>query len=210
MLKRTSYRIASLLMIAYAATAIVWPAGCGRAISEGFHGITGSSGRVTLIKGDPAEISTLAKRYGAVEIAPFNNDVGKACPNEVLAALPNAIKAQLRYRPRTIKERLKFKKAQDTGPFFTGPPNKKLLIQGTIIQYDAAKTDTKGIIEKAAGPVDEAICRIKIFDAQTHRFIAEGNCTGRSKSVIRTGSDELAKGIGKAIRKWLTPTKKKS
>ena len=183
--------------------------GCGRAISEGFHGITGSSGRVTLIKGDPAEISTLAQRYGGVEILAFGNDVGGVCPPEVLTSLPGAVKEQLRYRPRTFKERIKFKKAQDTGPFFTGPADKKLLIKGTIIQYDAARTDTKGIIEKAAGPVDEAICRIKIFDAQTHKFIAEGNCTGRSKSVVRTGPGELARGIAKAIRKWLTPAKKK-
>jgi hypothetical protein len=53
------------------------------------------------------------------------------------------------------------------------------------------------------GPLDEAICRVQFIDAANGAVLGEANCTGRVKSSVRTGPQELAKGVGKAIKKLI-------
>lgn len=177
-------------------------AGCSRGIKEGFYGITGSSGKIVLIQGDEADIRQLADRYGSVTVEPFTNDIGQACPPEFLSALPDSIAEQLRYRSASFGERIKGKDDEDQGPFFTGPADKSLLISGRVIQYE-----TGDLAGKALGPMEEAICRVQVHDGQTKNILAEANCTGRVKSSIRTGANEMAQGVAKAMRKMLQPAK---
>lgn len=179
----------------------VLSAGCGRGIKEGVYAITGSSGKVTLLQGQADRISNLAYEYGSFSVGQFNNEVGAVCPEQFINELPGAIEDELRYRKPSVQERLTFKDGQELGPFFTGPADKNLIISGRIIQYEAGD-----MLDKAAGPMDEAICRIRIID-QSGQLLAEANCVGRAKSAVRTGPGELAEGVAKAIAKLLKPKK---
>jgi len=180
------------------------PVGCTRGISEGFHALTGSSGKVVVIQGDAQVLGKASENYGAVKIDPFTSDVGNACPAEFLSAIPGAIEEQLRFRDPSMTERVKFKDKEKLGPYFTGPAENNIKETGRVIQNDQG-----GITDKAMGPMDEAICRIQFYDDSTGTMIAEANCTGRVKSSVRTGPKELATGVGKAVRKLLKPEKKK-
>ena len=169
------------------------------------YALKGSSGKTVLIEGSPEQVSMLAYRYGSYRVEPFANDVGDICPQAFIDQLQIMIERQLRYKSRSIKDKIKRKKKEQMGPFFTGPLNKTLIIKGRVIQYDISD-----IIDRAASPLDEAICRVKIIDADTGNILAEGNCTGRAKSSVRTGAKELADGVAKAVKKMLKPRKQKN
>jgi len=197
------------LLLAGIMFAISFQFGCSRGIKEGFYALKGSSGEFTLINGDAEKISRLAYEFGGIKVEPFQNDVGAICHPQFLEALPPAIEKQLQYRSRSLGDRVKFKKEQEMSPFFTGPADKLLLIKGRVIQYEPAKPGEKGMMEKVIGNLDEAICRVQLFDNAAGTLLTESNCVGRVQSSIRTGHEQLAEGIAKAIRKWLAPEKVK-
>ncbi len=174
--------------------------GCGRGIKEGLYAVTGASGKTTLIKGDP---SGIAAQYGSCTVETFQNDIGDVCPQSFLDKLSGVIQEQLRHKPRSLGDKLKGKEKGELGPFFTGPANKSILITGRVIQYDIGD-----IADKALSPLDEAICRVQILDANTNTLLVEANLTSRVKSSVRTGSSEMAEGIAKAIGKLFLPKKK--
>ena len=191
MSKGSNYKltVAGLLLICLLGS------GCSRGIKEGLYAIKGSSGKASLIKG---ETSRLAEEYGSFRVEPFQNDVGDICPEEFLAELGPAIEESLQYKSKSFKDSLKGKKKEELGPFFAGPTEKILVIKGVVIQYDMGS-----LMDKAASPMDEAICRIRIYDGGDDSLLAEANCTGRSKSSVRTGPKELAEGVAKGIKKLL-------
>ncbi len=176
--------------------------GCSRGISEGVHALTGSSGKFVFIQGTKEQTSQLAGQYGGVTVEPFQNDVGEVCSQEFLNLVPGEITEALQYASRSITDKVKGVSKDEKGPFFTGPADKTLVIKGRVIQYDIG-----GVVDKAAGPLDEAICRVQFVDGQTGAVLAEGNCTGRVKSAVRTGPKELAEGVAKAVQKILKPKK---
>ena len=181
-------------------------AGCSRGISEGLHAVTGAGGKATLLQGDQDQLATVASRFGGVRVEHFENEVGPVCPDAFFTAVPFAIEEQLRYRPRSVGEQLKRIPGKLTGdaaekqPFFSGPADKVLLIRGRVIQYDVGGTK-----DKLLGPLDEVICRTEFVDAATGETLARANLTGRVKSSLRTGPQELAEGVAKAIADLLKP-----
>jgi hypothetical protein len=177
--------------------------GCSKGIKEGLYVVTGSSGKVSLIQGSQEKVGQLAYDYGSVKVEPFTSDVGDKCPQAFLDQLPGAIGEQLRYRTRSIKDKLS-KKKEEMGPFFSGPADRQLIIRGRVIQYESDESVT----DKAMGSMEEAICRVQLVDGASGELIAEANCTGRDKSAIRGGSKELAEGVAKAIQKLLKPEKR--
>jgi hypothetical protein len=183
---------------------VIGAAGCSRGISEGVHALTGSSGKAMLIQGDPVEVAKISTQYGTMKIEPITSDIGQACPEAFLNALPGAIEEQLRYRDPSIGERVKQKHKEDLGPFLTGPADRILVIKGRVTYYESGS-----LKEKAMGPLDEAICRVQFVDGANGTMLGEANCNGRVKSSVRTGPQELAKGIGKAIKKLLKSDEKK-
>ena len=174
--------------------------GCSRGIKEGLYAVTGAGGKATLIQGRQDDLATFAARFGGISIEPFSSDVGDACPSEFLTALPAAIQKELQYRSRSLTEKLKGVDEAEAGPFFTGPADQTLVLRGRVIQYD-----TGSIEDKALSPLDEAICRVQFIDAATGTTLAEANLTGRVKSSVRTGPQELANGVAKAVRDLLKP-----
>ncbi len=202
-------RITGIIALFVYITLTVSLTGCTRGIKEGLYSIKGSSGKFHLIGVNHNKLGDIAYEYGSCRIEPFSNDVGDLCPQEFIDRLPGAISEQIVYRPRTFKDKMKRKSEDDMGPFFTGSPDKKLIVRGKIIQYDITEKGARGLVTKVLGSYEVAICRVQIVDADSGSLIAEANCTGSTKSAIRTGPAELANGIGKAIRKMLKPNNNK-
>jgi len=172
--------------------------GCGRGIKEGLYAFTGSSGDAALISGSPEQIALLTTRYGSCQVEPFTNQVGEICPTEFLDQLPPNIENELQYQSRSFTETIEGKDEQEVGPLFTGPKNKNLLITGSVIHYDVGDLG-----DKVLSPLDEAICRIQLVDPLSGNVLCQANITSRAKSSIRTGTQELAHGIAKGIKKLL-------
>ena len=178
---------------------LVYTGGCySRVAKEALYGIKGADGRSVIIQGRQHEISMLASQYGSFKIGEIKNDIGSAGNDLFLATLPKALNEILSYRDASFGETLEGKDKQELGPFLTGPPNKTLLITGVLIHYDLGD-----LLDKIAGPMQEAICRIEIRDADTNKLLVEVNCVGRAKSSFRKGPEELAEGVAKAVRELL-------
>ncbi len=169
--------------------------GCySRIIKEGYYGATGSSGHYILLAGDEQQFRELSFTYGAVQMGSIENTIDGACPLEFIQYLPEEVPKEL------LKEE---GSGDEKKPFLHGPTDKKLLITGTIIHYDEGK-----LLDKVVGPLEEAVCRLQIRDAQSNTLYAEANFVSRAKSSVRKGPKELAAGIGKAIKKLLKPKDK--
>lgn len=175
--------------------------GCSRGIKEGLYTLKGSSGKTLLIRGDEQQVGNLAREYGSFSVEPFDNDIGDICPPVFLSALSEQLNKRLQYPPKSLSDRFKGKDSEEMGPLFTGPAHRTLRVTGRVIQYEQQE-----ILDKAASPMDEAICRVKFIDGTSGEVLAEANCTGRAKSSIRTGPEELAKGVAKAVQKMLEPS----
>ena len=176
--------------------------GCSRGIKEGLYAFTGSSGKAALISGSPDQLALLTTQYGSCQVKPFSNDVGQICPPEFLDQLPPNIEKELQFQSRSFTETIEGKDEEEVGPFFTGPNEKYLLITGRVIHYDIGD-----LADKVISPLDEAICRIQLVDPTSGDTLTEANITSRAKSSIRTGSQELAHGIAKGIKKLLETKK---
>lgn len=176
-------------------TCVFISGGCtSRIIKEGFYGATGSSGHYILLAGDEEQCRALPSSHGAVQMGSIKNMIGDACPPQFMQYLLERIPEELQEEDKNEENDTRKK------PFLRGLANKKLLITGTIIHYDEGK-----LLDKIVGPMEEAICRLQIRDAQTNTLYAEANFVSRAKSSVRKGPKELAEGIGKAIKKLLKP-----
>lgn len=176
--------------------------GCSRGIKEGLYAFTGSSGNAALISGSTEQLALLTTRYGSCQVQPFTNQVGEICPPDFLDQLPPKIEQELQYQSRSFTDTIKGKDKEEVGPLFTGPKNKTLLITGSVIHYDIGD-----LANKVISPLDEAICRVQLVDPNSGDILTEANITSRAKSSIRTGTQELAHGIAKGIKKLLQTKK---
>ena len=153
-------------------------AGCvGRVIREGVYGATGAGGRarpIQLVKVNLAD-------YDAVVVEPFSDDTDGLGNTAFLAAIPEKVSEQI--VSKTYMER---------------QGSKVLRITGRLINYDTGTTT-----DKIAGPMEQAICRVKLIDASSGNVLGIASCDARAKSSIRKGPEELAEGMGKIIADWI-------
>ncbi|MCP4707899.1 MAG: hypothetical protein GY869_04675 [Planctomycetes bacterium] len=176
--------------------------GCSRGIKEGLYAFTGSSGDAALISGSTEQIAQLTTQYGSCQIEPFTNQVGEICPPEFLDLLPTKIEEELQYQSRSFSDTISGKDKEEAGPLFIGPNEKYIMITGAVIHYDIGD-----VTDKIISPLDEAICRVQLIDPISGDTLIEANITSRAKSSIRTGTNELAHGIAKGIKKLLQTEK---
>ena len=184
----------TLSLVAIAAVLLSAGTGCyGRAIKEGYYGITGATGDAIIIQGARTEILNYANHYGNVKVEPFDSTMGSNIPHSFFTEVT-------RRTPKHLETREDELDGNPAKPFWQGPPDRTLIVRGTLIHYETADT-----LDVALGPTEEAICRVTIVDGSTGSQLAVANCIGRCKSTVRSGADELADGVGKAIRKLLKP-----
>ena len=167
--------------------------GCGRGVKEGLYAVTGASGKVQVISGNKDAINDLANQYGNVTIESFGNSAHPDVPYQFFTKLQDKLAEEPKYR--------KDPSGDDPGvPFFTGPAHRTIVIRGDLIHYESAE-----LMDMATGPLEQAICRVRLYDAASNQPLGEANCSGQAKSSVRKGPEELAHGVAKAVRKLLKP-----
>lgn len=153
--------------------------GCvSRAIKEGMGLASGA-------KGIPFEIQSVSSQtlmqFDRYEVEPFTNDTGRSVPDQLVRSVPTYIRQQLADRmiPRP------------------GAGGKTLTIRGRYIHYEFDNQ----ITSQAFGPFEEAIARVQLVDNEV--VIGEAVCIGRSNSTTTMGIDDKARGLAKAVVKWI-------
>ncbi len=152
--------------------------GClGRMVREGYHGAKGASGRARPIQSVTVNLAD----YDGFVVEPFSDGMEGQGNMAFLSVVQHKVGEQI------------------TKKTYLSPGGTKTLqISGTLIQYDPGTTT-----EKIAGPMEEAICLVKLIDRASGKVLGTANCTGRAKSSVRKGPEELAEGMGKAIAGWI-------
>ena len=151
--------------------------GCGRVISESYHGATGAKGRAQSIQLVTADLSS----YDTVKVDSFSDETAGLGNSVFLAVLPTKVTEQV--VEKTYLER---------------QGSKVLRVSGSLIVYNTGTTT-----DKWADPMEEAICRVKLIDAASGEVLGEASCDSRAKSSVRKGPEELAEGMGKTIADWI-------
>lgn len=150
--------------------------GCmSRMISEGMGTVTGAAGKVVDIKS-----GAMLTSYKGLKVESVTAAAGLPAP----ADLAGFLRAEL--------SEAAAKKGLRAG----GEPSLKLTAE--VVHYE-----TGGIVDEAIGPLQEVIVRTKLTDAKSGNIVSEANLVGRSKATTSGGPENLAKGVGKALDKWL-------
>ncbi len=153
-------------------------AGClGRAIREGYSGATGATGRARPSQSVTANLAD----YDAVVVEPFSDDSQGLGNEAFMAVLPAKITEQI---------------IQKT--YLRGQGSKVLRISGKLILYDPGTTT-----DKIVGPMEQAVCQVKLIDAGSGDVLGIASCDSRAKSSFRKGPEELAEGMGRVIAEWI-------
>ena len=156
-------------------------AGCvGTAVKQAYYGVTGASGRYFEIRNMGGPTSLLAYRSAQVESFDSSPMLG-AIPKDVVASVRPAVAAKL----------------AELDAFQTGGGKPTLLIRGKFMDYDSG-----GSALRATGfGVDPFLtAQVEILNADTKQVLGIAMVTGTVKSAVRVGPDELAEGVGKAVK----------
>ena len=152
--------------------------GClGRAISEGYYGTTGASGRAKPLQ----ELKVNLADYDGFVVEPFSDGMEGRGNIAFLAAAPEKIAEQI------VKK-----------TYLSPAGTKVLQICGQLIIYDTGTTT-----DTIAGPMEEAVCRVRLIDKSSGQVLGSADCYSRAKSSVRKGPEELGEGTGKAIADWI-------
>lgn len=168
--------VRTVIVMLTAAAMSILSLGCmGRLISEGVGGARGASGKVVEIGMTPDFTKYRSLAIEGITVAP-----GLQAPSEMPAMIESDLAAA----------------AQKRGLMTEGQPGLKLV--GQIVHYESSST-----VDTAIGPLEEAVLRAKLIDAQSGSVVAEANLVGRSKATSSSGAKSISEGIGKALDKWL-------
>ncbi len=162
--------------IAVALLLCMLQAGCmSRARREVVGAVRGASGKVVILESPPNLAHFRGISVDSIRIAP-----GLDVPSEIPAMVRQAY----------------LDAGADLGLSPGGSPT--LQVDGEIIHYETA-----GTIDHAIGPLEEIIVRTQLGEPGSSRGLGQANLVGRSKTTTTSGRHNLAKGAGKALKKWM-------
>lgn len=167
-------RVISMMLTTAALSMLCF--GCmGRLFSEGLGSARGASGK-SVYMGTAGDFT----KYKSLSIAAINVSPGLHTPE----GLAHMIRTDLAAA------------AEERGLKREGKPG--LRLSGEIIHYE-----TGSIVDTALGPLEEAVVRATLTDAQSGNVVAETNLIGRSKATSSRGATHLSAAVGQALDKWL-------
>jgi len=159
--------------------------GCiSTAAKQALYGVTGASARYYEIKSAGSE--TALDRFNAVGVATFDASPMRGA---VPAQVPQLVQAAV---VRQLNETKMFS-AVTAGT----PPAGGLLIRGKFMDFDPGGSALRAV---GFGVDPFLTAQIELVDAGTNQTIGVAMVTGIVKSAVRTGLDELADGVGKAVK----------
>ena len=156
--------------------------GCGTAAKQALHTVMGATGKFYEVKVvDPAALAG----YRRIRVDRFTNDLGSMLPANVITEVNDKVPAAI----------------VDTDLF--GDSGKVIAVRGTIVHYTGRSALTGGV-GSIIGGGEVCVCRVRLVDGESDKLVGEAVCWGTVKSAVRLGTGELAKGVGKAVAKWLS------
>jgi len=164
--------------------ALVVGAGCGTVVSQGVSGVTGASARYFEIKGVGGETSL--DRYKAVGVAAFD-------PSPMHGAVPAPMPEKVQVA--TVRQLTESKMFASVTP--GAPPAGGLLVRGKFVDFDPGGSGLRAV---GFGVNPFLTAQIELVDTGSNQVVGEAMVTGTVKSIVRTGLDELADGVGKAVK----------
>lgn len=168
-----------------AVVAAVAASGCvGTAAKQAYYGVTGASSRYFEVRGLGGP--TVLDRYQAVGVEGFDTA-------PMLGAVPTAMVPLV--QAAVVEKILETRMFPTVGKEAPGAGG--LLIRGKFVDYD-----TGGSALRAVGfGVDPFLtAQIEIVDTAANQVIGVVMVTGTVESAVRTGPQELAEGLGKAVK----------
>ena len=151
--------------------------GCSRVIKESYYGATGATGRAKPLQ----TVSVDLAKYDSFKVEEFSDGMEGQGNTSFLGVVEDEVAQEI------VKE-----------TYLERRGGKTLKITGELIAYD-----TGTLTDKVAGPMEEAVCRVKLIDADSGKVLGSSDCYSRAKSSVRKGPEELGEGTGKAIAKWI-------
>ena len=158
--------------------------GCvGRLVGEGAEKTMGPKGDYWETK--PAAASKRTKAlasYGRIELGAINNEIGRNLPPDFISKFKAEFAKQLR----------ESKLPKDAS-------GKTLVINVDVIHYENADMS-----DNVFGPLEQVVARINILDKESQQVLAAGNAIGRTGKTLGMGVDWKARGLAKALIKWVS------
>lgn len=91
-----------------------------------------------------------------------------------------------------------FDKACAAGRLPDDPGGKTLGINVNVIHYEEAD-----MTDNILGPLEQVVARVTFVDKDSGKVLAVGNAVGRTGSTLGRGPDWKARGLAKALVKWI-------
>lgn len=158
--------------------------GCmSTAAKQAYYGATGASARYFEIKniGAPNALD----KYPAVAVEMFD-------PSPMMGAIPPTVPAEVQ---AAIIQRLT--EAKLFASVSRLPVQGGLVVRGKFHDYDAGGSAIRAV---GFGVDPFVTAQIEIIDVDANQVLGVAMVTGTVKSAVRTGTRELADGVGKAVK----------
>ena len=167
-----------------AVLAVVAASGCMTGVKQVYHTATGASARYYEVKslGGP----TALDRFAAVGVQKFDT-------SPMLGAVPASFAAQVQTAVvgKLIETKM-FRTVTKVAPVGQG-----LLIRGKFVDFDSGGSGLRAV---GFGVNPFLTAQIELVDTGSNRVLGVAMVTGTVKSAVRTGTKELADGLGKAVK----------
>lgn len=176
-------RLQSLSVLLLAGFALLSQGCVGRLVGEGAEKTLGPKGDYWETKKAAASKKTkVLAEYRRIELGAVNNEIGANLPADFLSKFKAEFAKQLR----------ESKLAKD-------PAGKTLVINVDVIHYENADTT-----DNVLGPLEQVVARVNMVDKDSQQVVAAGNAIGRTGKTVGLGVDWKARGLAKALIKWVS------
>jgi len=171
-------------MVLVSVLALAAASGCSTGIKQAFHTAVGASARyyeVNRLGG-----ATALDGYTAVGVQRFDT-----------APMRGAIPAQLPAKVQAAVVRHLTESKMFPAVTAGAPPAGGLLVRGKFMDFDPGGSSLRAV---GFGVNPFVTAQIEVVGAGSGKVLGVAMVTGTVKSAVRTGLDELADGMGKAVR----------
>jgi hypothetical protein len=178
------------LSVALLAGLMLLSQGCvGRVVGEGAEKALGPKGAYWQEKPLAAsKDSKVLASYRRFELGTVKNDFGKNVPSDFIPKFRSEFAAELK------EARLP-----------SDSSGKTLLINVSVIHYETADTT-----DNVLGPLEQVVAHVDLVDKDSQQVLASGNAIGRTGKSVGMGVDWKARGLAKALVKWISDYSPKS
>lgn len=171
-------------MLLVAVLAAVAACGCTTGLKQVYYGATGASARYYEVQNLGG--SSVLDRFTAVGVEGFDT-------SPMLGAVPSSFVGPVQAAiVRQLTETKMFQSVTKGAPGRGG-----LLIRGKFTDFDPGGSSLRAV---GFGVNPFLTAQVQFVDTGSNRVLGVAMVTGTVKSAVRTGSAELADGVGKAVK----------